>query len=197
MERLRVFIVACLLTLVAATPALAGHSEAEAMDSARRVLIAMRVLAYDKALVERNPGPTVTIVILSTSSVESRSERELWQDGFALVPKIKVGGRPVRVVPLDFGSQKAFEAALAKLAPAAVIVGSDLTSELDAVEKVTRGRRVLTISRREDAVRGGLGMALVAGEQRDEIVINLEATRSEGVRFGAGLLQLARIVESE
>jgi len=35
----------------------------------------------------------------------------------------------------------------------------------------------------------------VPGKQRDEIVVNLAAARAEGVKFDAGLLQLAREVK--
>ena len=38
-------------------------------------------------------------------------------------------------------------------------------------------------------------VAIVEAKDRDQIVINIEASRAEHVRFGAGLLQLARLVE--
>jgi hypothetical protein len=183
-----------LLCLLATASAHAEPTDAEAKASARQVLIALRILAYDKALAERRPGDTVTIIIVSGGSVAGRAERERWQAGFALVPKVKVGGRSVRVVALDYGSREAFDAALAKHAPAAVIVAHDLEGRLSDIRAVVRARRCLSIGG-ERALRAGLSVAVVPGHERDEILINLEASRAEGVRFAAGLLQLAKIVE--
>jgi hypothetical protein len=182
-----------LLCLLATTTAHAEPTEGEAKASARQVLITLRILAYDKALAERHPGDAVTIAIVSGSSAAGRAERERWQAGFALVPKVKVGGRMVRVIAFDYGSRAAFDAALAKHAPAAVIVAHDLEAFAD-IRKVTRARHTLSIAGHR-ALRAGLSVAVVPREERDEILINLEASRAEGVRFAAGLLQLAKIIE--
>ncbi len=182
------------LLLLISTMAHAEPTEAEAKTSARRVLIALRILAYDKALAERNVGDTVTIAIVSTSTAIGRAERERWQAGFALVPKVKVGGRAVRIVAFDYDSRKAFGAALAKHAPAAVIVAPDLDARIPEIRTETRARHVVSIST-ERALRAGLSVAIVPRQERDEILINLEASRAEGARFAAGLLQLAKLVE--
>lgn len=182
-----------LICVLAFAPAHAEPTEVEAKAAARQVLITLRILAYDKALAERRPGDVVTIAIVSGTSAAGRAERERWQVGFALVPKVKVGGRAVRVVAFDYGSREAFDAALARHAPAAVILAHDLEAFAD-IRRITRARRILSISN-ERALRAGLSVAVVPRQERDEILINLEASRAEGVRFAAGLLQLAKIIE--
>ncbi|MEJ7602954.1 MAG: YfiR family protein [Kofleriaceae bacterium] len=194
MSRRAILVAGCLIGLFG-RPAAAEPTEAESRAAARQVLIALRVLAYDKSLATRRPGDGVTIMIVSRSTASSRRERERWEAGFSLLPKIKVGGRLVRVLGLDFQSEQAFAATVAKYLPAAVIVVSDIAAELPAIRKVSRARDMLTLSQREQAVRDGLAVGLVAGAERAEIVINVEAAREEGVRFGAGLLQLARLVD--
>jgi len=172
-----------------------AHAEpTEARASARQVLIMLRILAYDKTLAERRPGDVVTIAVVSGTSAAGRAERERWRAGFALVPKVKVGGRSVRVVTFDYGSRSAFEAAVAKHVPAAIIVTRDLEAPLPDIRAVTRTNRALSIGS-ERALRAGLSVAIVPRDERDEIMINLEASRAEGVRFAAGLLQLAKLVE--
>jgi hypothetical protein len=160
----------------------------EAKATARQVLIALRVLSYDKTLAERHAGDTVTIAVVSSRSAEGRAERDRWAAGFALLPKVRVTGRPVRVITLDVDQ-------LAQQTPAAIIVTSELDGELAAVVRFARTRQLLTFSRREPAVRAGIAVGLIEGKERDEIVINLESARASGTRFGAGLLQLARLVE--
>ena len=184
-----------MLVLLLAGRAAAEPSVAEAKDAARQVLIALRVLAYDKTLVERHRGEVVTVAVVAAATDASRAERARWQAGFALLPKVRVGGRAVRVVAIDYGSRRAFEAALARHAPAAVIVAAGREASIDDVRDVARARKVLTIARSEAAVRAGLAVAIVPGRERDEILINIEASRQEGARFGAGLLQLAKLVE--
>jgi hypothetical protein len=188
--------IACALML-ATTVAHAEPTDAEATAAARRVLMALRVLAYDKTLANRRPGETITIAVVSPATSLGRAERTRWLAGFALLPKVKVGGRALRVVAFDVGGDKAFDALVVQHGPAALIVASDLGRALTTVINVARTRDVLSISTNENDVRAGLAVGLIAGRRRDEIVINLESSRAEGVRFGAGLLQLARLTADE
>lgn len=182
------------LAFSSARGAHAEPSDAEAQASARRVLIALRVLAYDKALEERTPDEVATVVLLARNADASHVARARWQAGFALLPKVKVGGRPVRVVAIDFEGARSLDTLVAALAPTAMIVMSDLAADVPAIRAASRAHHVLTIADREELVRAGLAVGLVAGHEHDEIVIDVDAARAEGVRFGAGLLQLARIV---
>lgn len=191
---------ACLALLVillgAAPRAHAEVSDAQATAAARRVLIALRVLAYDKTLAERHPGEVVVVAVASTSSAAGQAERAVWLAGFALLPKVKVSGRPVRVVLLDVGGKVTIAKQLAATLAAAVIVTADVAPSLPELRTATRAAHALTVTQHESAVASGLAVGLVRGKEREEIVINLEAARAEGARFGAGLLQLARLVES-
>ncbi len=185
-----IVIVLCLLTRLA----FAGPTEAEAKAAGRQALIALRVLAYDKQLAERSPGTNVTIALISSATPEGRATRECFEAGFALMPKAKVGGRAIRVVSIDAGSEKALTAAFVANTPSIVIVVDELGDKLTSLKTAARARRVLTLSLREADVARGLSVGIVPARERDQIVINVEAARAEGVRFGAGLLQLARLV---
>jgi hypothetical protein len=112
------------------------------------------------------------------------------------MPKAKVGGRTIRIVSFDAGNDKAINAAVLAKSPSVVIVVDDLGDKLAPLRAATRAHDVLTISMRESDIVSGLSVGIVAARERDQIVINLEASRQEGVRFGAGLLQLARLVEA-
>lgn len=180
-----------IVLLLLASPVAAEPTDAETKASSRQVLIALRILSYDKALADRTDGP-VTIAVVS--GLAGRSERERWQAGFTRVPKVKVGGRSVRFVAFDYTTRKAFGEALQKHDTYAVIVTGDLDVRVAEIRAETRARHVVSFGS-ERALRDGLSVALVPRQQRDEIVINLEASRAEGARFAAGLLQLAKIVE--
>lgn len=189
-----------ILSIIAALCVIAGvayaaPSEAEAKAAGRQGLIALRILSYDKQLAERSPGAAVTIAIVSSPTTEGRALRERYEAGFAMMTKVKVGGRTIRTVSMDAANEKAMSAALASKAPSAIIVVDDVGDKLPALINAARARHVLTMSLREADVSRGVSVGVIPARERDQIVINLEASRAEGVRFGAGLLQLARLVD--
>ena len=79
---------------------------------------------------------------------------------------------------------------------AAVLVCDGMWKDIALADlaAVTRARKVLTMSTREVDVVKGLAIGVVPGASRDEIVINVGAATAEGVKFDAGLMQLARKV---
>jgi hypothetical protein len=189
-----------LVAMLVVVAALVAPSAAEPIDpgtevAARQMLIAVRVLSYDKSLADRVRDSTATIALVSSPTQEGRAARVRFASAFALMPKLKVGGKPVRVVAFDVGPRKAFEPALVAKAPSMVIVVDDLGDQLAIVRDVARARAILTVSLHEADLSHGISVGVVQAGERNEILINIEAARSEGVRFGAGLLQLARLVD--
>ncbi|HEY0482875.1 MAG TPA: YfiR family protein [Kofleriaceae bacterium] len=173
----------------------ADEGDDDQTAAARRAVIVLRILAYDRALATRSPGGEVIVFVVAGPDRRGRTERELWQAGFALLPKVKVGGRPVRAIAIDYEDAGKLDALVARQHPAAMIVTEGLGGAASALRHVADARQVIAVSLREAEVRDGYAIGLIAGDKRDEIAINLEAARGEGARFGAGLLQLARIVD--
>lgn len=183
-------VIAALVRIAAAEPTDAGTEVA-----ARQMLIAVRVLSYDKSLADRARDSAVTIALVSSATQEGRSARARFAAAFALMPKLKVGGKPVHVVTFEIATRKTLESALVATRPSMLIVLDDLGDQLGVVSDIARARAILTVSLREADVGRGLSVGVVQSGERNEILINVEAARSEGARFGAGLLQLARLVD--
>src|SRR5262245_10439421 len=179
-------VIACAIWLTPRTAA------ADATDD-RRALVMLRVLAYDKQLPQR-VGDEVRVVVAYAPDDAGAAEGMRWAVAFAKASKLKVNGRPVVVIAYKVESADGLARALERAA--AVVVTDRVTRNIavDSLAKLTRGRHVLSISTREADVAGGLSVAIVRGAQRDEIVVNLGAAQAEGVKFDAGLLQLAREV---
>jgi hypothetical protein len=106
---------------------------------------------------------------------------------------VKAGGRLIRTSALEVTSESAFDLAIAQQRPALVLVAG--TADIAMVRRVTRRRQALSFSMREGDVRAGVAFGLVVSEDGNEIVVNLVAARAEGAKLGAGLLQLARLVD--
>ena len=194
-RRVSSLVVVLALVLGLGWPRVAYAEQSESEKIARKVLIVLRVLAYDRSLATRAPGNEITVLIVNAPNAAGRADRDRWLSGFALIPNVKAGGRRVRAQTVELDSVTNLDASIAKLRPALVIVGSGLAQNVAAVQRVTRQRKVLSFSMSERDVRAGLAVGLAATEDGDEIVINLEGARAEGAKFSAGLLELARLVD--
>lgn len=169
---------------------------AEASDD-RRALVMLRVLAYDKHLGDRIGGDGVAIVIACPGTEAGNTERSRWTAAFDSVSQLKVAGRSVSVIAHRFEDARKLDRALETAHAAALVVcdGVTRTIQVGELAAVTRARKVLSFSTHEAEVTRGLAVGVVPGAKRDEIVVNLAAVTAEGVKFDAGLLQLARTVE--
>jgi hypothetical protein len=134
------------------------------------------------------------VVVAYSTDDAGMAEGARWTAAFAKASKIKVNGRPVVVVAQRVDSAEGLARALERSAALVACDGLTRALAVGTIAKLTRGRHVLSISTRESDVAAGLAVAIVPGKQRDEIVVNLGAAQAEGVKFDAGLLQLAREV---
>jgi len=177
------------------TAAAANSASADAADD-RRALVMLRVLAYDTHLADRI-GDEVRFVVVYGDGEDGAAEARRWTTAFGNVRKIKVAGHTVVVTAVKFESPAALTRTLSGLRAAALLSCDGLGKSIaaPALASITRARRVLSFATREGDVVKGLAVGIVRGDDRDEIVVNLTAIAAEGVKFDAGLLQLARSVK--
>ena len=182
------------LATLAIVLGLAGVVRAESDDevAARHLLIALRVLAYDRALADRVTGSDIVVVVIHADTDAGRADRDRWLAGFALVPNVKVSGKPVRAMAIALDDK--LDANLAASHPALAIVSAGIT-DIKAIRRATRAHHVLSFSLRDSDARDGLSVAYRERDDGNELLVNLDASRAEGVRFAAGLLQSAHLVE--
>lgn len=178
-----------LVMLLVAKPATADGVED------RRALVALRVLVYDKRLAER-AADVVRIMIVYPKGDDSEAAR--WRASFAKMTKLKVDGRAVVIAEHELDGAAGLERAFRDLKPAAIVACDGITRKLaiEDLARLTRAYHVLSFTTREAEVVRGVAVGIVPGNERDEIVVNLKAAAAEGVKFDAGLLQLARTVGS-
>lgn len=173
----------------------AGAAAADSQPARRDALVFLRVLSYDKQLARRAGDTVIVAVVYPAASATARDERNAWLAALAEVKRIKVAGRPVVAVAVGYDGKAAFDRQMKDLMPAAVLLCGGLGDAIAELRTVTRARKILSFSRFERDARAGLAVALVSGGERDQIVINVAASRAEGAKLDAGLLQLARLVE--
>jgi hypothetical protein len=164
----------------------------------RRALVVLRVLAYDKNLSVR-AGSEVRILVVHPEGEDGAAERAHWVESFDGIRKLKVGGRSVVVTTHEVESATGLAEELDAVKPAAIVVCNGVANEIaiDRLAALTRASKALSITTRETEVVGGLAVGIVPGKTRDQIVVNTSAAVAEGVKFDAGLLQLARTVKEK
>lgn len=173
---------------------LGGPAMADATDD-RRALAMLRVVAYDNNLIKR-AGDTVTVIILYPASEAGAADSSRWTTAFSNASKLKINGKTVVVGAIRFENARNLDRNLRDRRVAALLVCPGLTAKVPEVAALTRAHKVLSITTVEAEVASGLSVGLVPGKTRDELVVNVTAATAEGVKFDAGLLQLARTVGS-
>ena len=175
---------------IAAAGALADGSPTD-----RRALVMLRVLAYDKHLNER-AHDSIKYLIVHRRDDDGAACATRWVESFDKIKKVKIDGRSVQILVHALDKSADLDRALKELDVTALIACEGLP--IGDVAKLTRAHKVLSFAMREDDVVAGLSVAIVPGKDpdkpRDEIVVNPRAAAAEGVKFDAGLMQLARAV---
>lgn len=153
-----------------------------------QVPLFIKILAFDRNLGSRPPGPLVVGVLYQANFRASA-------DVAAQVRRfIKDGNEDLKVVPINLDETDDLLDVLARQHVLVLYVCPLRAVELKSVTDASRQSGVRTLTGVPRYVESGLGIGLDLKGQRPEIVVNLVAIRAEGADFDAQLLKLARIV---
>ena len=96
---------------------------------------------------------------------------------------------------LPFVSSAQFRAGFEAAGGDTVFLCTDMDDQVASVVSVSRDMNALSMSFQEDVLRAGTALAIVLDpDGRHRILVNLPASRAEGVAFSPALLELAEIV---
>jgi len=183
--------------VVAALIGLAARAHAgEPLDPTRaRILLMLRILAYDHGLKER-AGDRVTLLVVhhptESASLHRRDELVASWNG---LEKIRVAGLPVAMTTAALADPATLAATVRTIRPAAIIVCPGLERDIGTLRALARSAGILSFGPTAAELIQGLSVAIVPDENRYRILINVAASRAEGVKFDAVLLELATAVE--
>lgn len=97
-------------------------------------------------------------------------------------------------VPVEIGSQSLLESRLAEVVADVVYVAPVRAVAIDAIGKISRYRRLRTITGVPEYVEAGIAVGIGIRRDRPLIIVHLEHSRAEGSAYSSQLLALARIV---
>jgi len=166
----------------------------ESVPASRQVVILMRALAYDGNLKSR-AGDAVNVAILyRKANAASDAMANAMTKAFGALESTQVYGLPIVVSRVNYTGEDTLKKAIVGSGIDLVYVCDGLESDLDAIERITRQMKVLSVGSKQEYVQKGLSIGVLQIEAKCTILLNLPASRQEGVSFAADLLRLATVI---
>jgi hypothetical protein len=185
----RLALAACCLAAMAVG---AGRARAE-VPAAKQALIVLRILAYDHALAER-AGDTVRVAVVHGEGSDSLRCASSMRSAFdKLVGRAVVNGRGLAVVSMSVREMVA--GAAQRHGAVVVYVCAGVDRDVQDVARAARAAGALSFTDMQSYLERGLSIALLQGDDRVAISVNLVAARAEGARLAGQFLKLSKVVK--
>jgi hypothetical protein len=179
-----------LLSLATAPPVRAAE-----VTPRQRALLALRVLAYDRALPARAGGEVTVAVLYRPDASSSEAERDALLAAFSdLSRTVVVAGRPARAVAVPWRGAADLRGRLEALRASALYACAGLLGEATEIEAAARAGRALTLAGEAAFVERGFAVALVDRGQRAGLVISPAAAAAQGADLDSALLSVAELL---
>jgi hypothetical protein len=183
---------ACVLALASV---LARAGSEEKMPAPRFATFLARMLTYDTNLKKR-AGDKLAIAVLydgkSPTSVNKGAELAVALNNLELV---RILDLPVETLGLAVSSISELEKAVHLYGIDAFVVGDGLEKQNALIAQVAKKEKIVTIGTSSDQVRAGLAIAVYLENGKSKILVNLPASKSQGVAFSSDLLGLAEVIQ--
>jgi hypothetical protein len=169
-----------------------GLARAEELPPRGEALLALRLLAYDRALPARARGGVRVAVLLDDGEAP---ERDLLVSAVADVARGYVlAGRAVTAFTCPWRGADALHACLDAGKAAALLVPERLGDAAAEIARATRAAGVLSFATDRRMIEAGLAVGLVQRASRSAVVVNLAAARQEGADLDASLFAVAEVL---
>jgi hypothetical protein len=183
-----------LLVALAFIPLLPAAGGADAGAVEKEVPLLLKILTYDRALDDR-VADTLTVSVLYKEG--DRISKESAGDVYNVLESYTnktLAGRPLasRLVPID--EKIVLRVLLDSLPSGAFYLSSGLEDQLQTILDVSRRAGVATLTGTGLYVYSGASVC-VSSDVEHPVVINLQASRAEGIDFDARMLRLFHVIE--
>ena len=192
-SRLAAATMAVSLLLAASGPA--ASATEQAMPAARFATFLARLLAYD-AHFKRRVGGSVDIAVLYDGADPAST-----RFGVAMTAATKtleltrILDRPVVTRSLPITTQADLDKAVLQYGLDTLIVCPGLDKQHRWIKAVSEQRKAVTVGVSSAQVRSGLAIAVYLDDGKSKIMVNLPASKKEGVMFSSDLLGLSEVIQ--
>jgi hypothetical protein len=164
------------------------------LPAGKQAVFLARIIAYDGNLKERAAG-AVNIGILSRKGDKASEEMaESIIKAFAPLELATLAGLPVKLSKISFVGRDLLDKTVHDEHINTLYVCEGLDANVSDITSVARSRKALTIASQQGLLKLGLSLGVFDVDGKNTILVNLEASREEGVAFGPDLLRLATVV---
>jgi hypothetical protein len=164
------------------------------MPASQQLPLLLKVLTYDRQF-EAKASPKVVIgIVFVPTDAESLSVTNEMISALRRARGKTVKGLPIDHVTVPFTTERQLETAVREQGINVFYVAQGSEEHLDAVLRVSRGKRVTTTTGVPSYVGQGVAVGIGLRLGKPQIFINLEAAKSEGSEFDATLLRIATVV---
>ena len=164
-------------------------------DADQRVKTLMRVLAYDRLLEARQEGGKIFIAVLFLPDAKaSVAEKDEVIAALGGLGALKVKGFGVSYAAVPYTDPGALKSGMGGRRAAAIYVCGGLTDALGDIRKLAAQAKIATMSGSEPFTQSGLAFAVVEKGGKNQIVVNLNAAKSQGLDLDASLLGIATVL---
>ncbi len=159
-----------------------------------QVSLILKILTYDRVLKDRCPE-SVEIGILY---IEGNKESESNRDQVLKVFQNLGNNRTISQLPFNFKtvkweSEDKLMEAITKQKINLLYVMPGQADNLGKIKAISQKQKILTVSGVPSYAKSGLSVALGVENQKPQIIINLPASKAEGVDFDSKLLRISTV----
>jgi hypothetical protein len=185
----------CTLWLGVAVLAIAPQARAGDLDPGQRMKILMRVLTYDRQLESRQDAGSVRVAVLfSPGDDASVKEKDAVLAALGALKSLKIKGLALDFAAIPYQNAGALEGAVKVRRTASLYVCAGLASAVGDIKGLAARLKIATMSGSEPFTRSGLAFAAVEKDGKGQIIVNLDASKEQGLDLDAALLGLAVVL---
>ncbi|HEX6789923.1 MAG TPA: YfiR family protein [Candidatus Krumholzibacteria bacterium] len=186
-------VLACGLAGAGATAAPNSFEDESGLSVAVQYPLILKILQFDRNLAARSGDEIVIAAVYQGRYRASTRVRDEVHRAAESSPG-RVADLPVRVVDIDI-EQTSLRDAIKSLGVDVVYVAPLRAMDIASITAVTRELGVATVTGVEDYVHEGISVGLGVRQEKPCVLVNLDASKAEGVDFSSRLLSLAQLVK--
>lgn len=169
------------------------------VDSARaspaddEAKILLRAISFDRALAARAGAEVVVSVVYDARSSGADRERDEHVLAFRKLSDRTIVGLPMKVSWVDCSSSRPMEEAL--LGVDIVYLTGGASDCVRSVTAATRKLRIASLASGRAHVEQGVTLGVTIENARPRLLVNLKASKAEGLDLSSQMLQLAEVIK--
>jgi hypothetical protein len=160
-----------------------------------QVPLFLKVMSFDRHL-KTWTGDTIIVGVIYQGKVrESADFKDEFLQELGRSAIKDIGGTAVRCVPVDIDTGQPFAEAIKQSNVNILYVAPLRSASIQSITEVSRNQHLPTFTGVPDYVESGLAVGVIPNGRKSLIIINMPATRAEGIDFSTQFLRMAKVIQ--